>query len=229
MIELRTIIHHDKEYELYVDTDSFQLTTDSVLLAEFLTPKKSDKLLVDFGTGHGDLLFLLNATCSLKMIGIEMQDSISKLAEKSIYHNGIEKEIKIIHDKIQNIGSYLKPNSTDIVITNPPYFKETASFLKSEKKAKATARHELEISFKELAKYANLILKNKGRFVFIQRTERLIEIIKILKENHLEPKKIQFVHYQNNKNSAVFLMEARKNGGTTLQVMPPLFINERTK
>ena len=73
-------------------------------------------------------------------------------------------------------------------------------------------------------------LKNNGVFAMVHRTDRIIEIISILKKYNLEPKKIQFVYPYENKESNIVLIEARKNGNSGgVKVLSPVFAHKENK
>ena len=69
------------------------------------------------------------------------------------------------------------------------------------------------------------MLKNKGYFYLVHRTERLEEIIHTLNKYNLRIKNIQFVYTKDNDNSSLVLIKALKNGNFGLKVNPPIFIN----
>ena len=69
-------------------------------------------------------------------------------------------------------------------------------------------------------------MKINGNFALIHRTDRLIDIIKLLTENNLMPKKIQFIYPKKNQQSSLVLIESSKNGRIGLKILPPLYIHE---
>ncbi len=225
MIRLESITHQDGVCSLYTDNSLFQLTTDSVLLADFVKLHSRCRLLVDFGTGLGVIPLLLSMRSDISMIGFEIQSSIAALAQKSVLYNQLEDQITIISDKVQNCLQYLKVNSVDVVVCNPPYFKAKNQSIISSNQHKAFARHEMMLTFLDVVDSAKKILKNQGKLFFIQRTERFLEIVQLLQQAHLEPKRVQFVYYPHSNTSIVFLMEAVKNGKAGLTVDSPLILN----
>ena len=77
----------------------------------------------------------------------------------------------------------------------------------------------------ELIKIVKYLLKNNGSFYMVHRTERLIEIIDLLKSNNLMPKKIQFIYPKKDSSSKLFMIKAVKNGKNGLEVMDSLYIH----
>lgn len=58
----------------------------------------------------------------------------------------------------------------------------------------------------------------------VHRTERLMEILFLMKKYNIEPKKIRFVYPNNAKNSDLVLIEGTLNGKGGLKIMNPLFV-----
>ena len=65
-------------------------------------------------------------------------------------------------------------------------------------------------------------MKDNGNFCLVHRSERLIEIIQILKKYNLEVKRIKFVHETVEKPSFLVYIEAQKCGKPGLIVDKPL-------
>ncbi|MGL4790025.1 MAG: tRNA1(Val) (adenine(37)-N6)-methyltransferase, partial [Anaerotignaceae bacterium] len=89
---------------------------------------------------------------------------------------------------------------------------------------KAIARHEILVTLEDIVKGASRLLKFGGRFYMVHRPHRLADIMCLLRENKLEPKKIRFVHPYVNKEPNMVLVEATRSGKPMVQVLPPLII-----
>ena len=59
-------------------------------------------------------------------------------------------------------------------------------------------------------------------FGLVHRPERLIEIITLMRDNNIEPKKLQIVYPKKNKEAKIILIEGRKNGKCGLKIMKPI-------
>ncbi len=195
--------------DLYCNDNYFKVTTDNLCLTNFIKLRPSDKLLVDFGSGLFIIPILLSCKYDVKIIGIELDNEACLLAHKSIVKNKLEKHITVINDKIQNVRNYFDINSVSVVVCNPPYF-GTGKI--SPNSIKALARHELGMSFDDVLKYANLILKDKGRFYFVYRVERLGDIQELLRKYNFSLKRIQIIYPSAYKRAKLVLVEACKNG-----------------
>lgn len=215
----------DYGIKIYQDNTCFKFSLDSVLLAEFIEVKSSKLNILDLCTGNCVIPLILANKYSNNIVAVELQQKIFNLAKNSVDLNKISKQIKIINDNAINIDKYYKVEYFDIVSCNPPYFKMHQKSIINLNDYKSIARHELKINLEEIISTASRMLKNKGYFYLVHRTERLEEIIYTLNKYNLRIKNIQFVYTKDNDNSSLVLIKALKNGNFGLKVNPPIFIN----
>lgn len=217
------------------NTDMFNFSLDSILLANFVTIKKNDKVIVDLGTGNGPIPLYMSLNTNALIYGIEIQKKSYDLALKSVKINNKEGQIKIINDNIKNTTSLLGVASCDIVVSNPPFFKYIEGKSNINKNDEKTiARHEVLITLEELVQEASTLLKNGGTFAMVHRPDRLLDILTVCSKYHLEPKRLRFVYPKVDAKCNHILIECRKDGlPGGLQVLPPLIIhtndNEHTE
>ncbi|WP_410208066.1 tRNA1(Val) (adenine(37)-N6)-methyltransferase [Fusobacterium sp.] len=217
----------NKNMKIIQRTDHFAFSIDSLLVSEFATITRTTKKIVDLGTGNGVIPLFLSKKSSSKIYGMEIQEISSNLAVRNVKLNNLETQIEIIHDDMKNWRKYFMPNSVDLVVSNPPFFK----FHGEEKQLNdlnqlTLARHEISIDLDTLIKTASSLLKDKGYFTMVHRVDRLIEIIDTMKKYDLEPKKIQFCYSKLDKEGKILLIEGVKYGKTGLRVLPPLFTHD---
>ncbi len=208
------------------DDEYFNFSLDSVLLPNFVKINSNTKNILDLGTGNAPIPMILSTLTSAKLYGIELQDEIYELAKESIELNNLQERITIIHDNMKNLDKYFEPNSFDIIVSNPPYFKINEKSNLNESVQKTIARHEKEITLSEIVSIAKKYLNNNGTFAIVHRTDRLIEIIEEFRKNNIEPKKIQLIYPKKNTESNMVLIEGRKNGNVGLKVLKPLIAHE---
>lgn len=210
------------DYNLKIVQDShfFKFSLDSVLLAEFIKIDLKDKKLLDLCTGNTPLPLVISSRIK-EVFAVELQQSIYNLAKESIEINNI-KNIILINDNIKNLKNYFPGNNFDIITCNPPYFKYNNSTVLNETKEKAIARHELEITLKEIIKIAAEFLRDKGKFCLVHRANRLAEIINELENNNFGIKKIQPVYHTHNSDCSMLLIEAKKNAKSEIKILKPL-------
>jgi len=203
------------------DPDMFNFSLDSVLLPNFITINESTKNILDIGTGNAPIPLILSTKTKAKIIGVEIQKEVSELAKESVKINNLENQIEIINSDIKK--DLFETESFDIITCNPPYFevKEKSKFNKND--YKTIARHEIELTLKELLKISRKLLKNGGTLGIVHRPERLIDILEEMRKNNIEPKKIRLVYPHKNKPANILLIEGKKNGNKGLKILPPLY------
>ena len=91
--------------------------------------------------------------------------------------------------------------------------------------SKTIARHEKTLNLEDIITISKKLLKNNGNIAIVHRTERLIDIIDIMKKNNIEPKKIQFVYPNKNKLSNILLIEGTKNGKPGVKILEPIYLH----
>lgn len=213
-----------KNLKIIQNTEGFCFGIDAVLLSDFAKDIRNNSKVLDLGTGTGILSILLTAKTNLaKIYGIEIQEKVADMAKRSVALNNLESKIEIINKNIKELDETFEKNSFDSIVTNPPY-KKLETGRKNEKENKFISRHEVTASLEDFIKISFNLLKDRGSLYMVHRPERLAEIIYILKKNKLEPKKIRFVHSNNEQEPKLVLIKAIKNAKEFLKVEKPLFI-----
>ena len=209
-----------KNMYIMQDTEMFNFSLDSVLLANFVTINKSDKSILDIGTGNAPIPLILTNRTNAKITGVEIQKESYELALESVEINKLENQIEIINDDINNFYKKCVSDSFDIITCNPPFFKNVIT---NDSNYKLLARHEKTLNLEQILIIAKKLLKNNGVIALVNRPERMIDIITEMKNNNIEPKKIQLVYPFKGKNANILLIEGSKNGKPGLKILPPLF------
>ena len=212
------------------DKNYFNFSLESILLPNFIKVNKSDNKIIDLGCGNLPIPLIINYLYPEKeIIGIELQKEIYDLAIETLKINNLENKIKVLNIDIKDIKSYFNSESFDIVISNPPYFNKNEQTKINDNKVKSIARHEIAITLEEIIEKASFLLKNKGKFGLVHRTERLDDVIILLKKYNIEPKKIQFIYPKIDKPSNLFLLEGVKNTGKGIKVLKPLIVHDKKR
>ena len=214
-----------KNLKIYQDDDYFKFSLESILLPNFVTINLKDQKILDLCSGNAPIPLVLSTKTKKKIIGVELQKEIFALAKKSIEINHLEDQITILNEDVKNLKNIFEGDTFDIITVNPPYFKISDNSYLNNNKIKTNARHEKSLTLEELIKIVKYLLKNNGSFYMVHRTERLIEIIDLLKSNNLMPKKIQFIYPKKDSSSKLFMIKAVKNGKNGLEVMDSLYIH----
>ena len=213
-----------KNRKIYQDTDCFSFSLDSVMLANFVTIRLKDKRIVDLGCGNGVIPLIMSLRTDKNIIGVEIQDKLADMANRSIKYNNLSEQIKIINCNMKDYINNDTFESFALVTCNPPYFKVNEKNYFNDSPEKVIARHEVEITLEDLLVVVKKLLKNNGNFAMVHRTDRLMEIITLFRKNNIEPKRIRFVHEKINKESTLVLIEGQKNGNVGLKVEAPFVL-----
>lgn len=212
-------------FKIIQNKDKFCFGMDAVLLSGFAKANEGE-LVVDLGTGNGILPILLKAKTKGKhFTGIEIQNEIAEMAERSVKLNRLEDDITIINDDIKNTKKLFDPESIDVVVSNPPYMIENHGITNPES-PKAIARHEIRCDFSDIASAAKYLLKNGGRLYIVHRPFRLVELFSTLTKNGLEPKRMKLVYPYIDHEPNMVLIEAVKGGKSRITVEKPLIVYE---
>lgn len=209
---------------IYQDDDCFLFSLDSMLLANFVTIRLSDKKIIDFCSGNAPVPMLLSFRTQARIFGVELQNYIYKMGLDSIVENKMDKQITFINDDINNIKKYFSSESFDVVTCNPPYFKYKHDSLVNINDKKTVARHEVTMKLEDVIVNAKYLLKTGGVFAMVHRPDRLIEIINMMQKNNIEPKRLRIVYPKYGKDANMILIEGIKNGKSGLKILKPLIV-----
>ncbi|MDU2063850.1 MAG: tRNA1(Val) (adenine(37)-N6)-methyltransferase [Sporomusaceae bacterium] len=214
-------------YRILQHEEEFAFSLDAVLVAHFAFLRPKAKAL-DLGTGTGVIALLLAARGAGEITGIECNARMVDLARRSVALNDLDETIKILSGDYSCPGDFaadLPPGSLDLVIANPPY-RLLGTGQKNAKAGVATARHEVNASLSDVLKAAAYWTKFRGRFVMVHLPERMTEILVLMHQAGLEPKRLRLVHPLVHKPANMMLVEGVRGGKSGLTVLPPLIVHE---
>ena len=214
----------DGELKIFQDTEMFKFSLDSVLLSNFVTINKSIDKVLDIGTGNSPIPLMLTKRTKAKIDAIEIQEESYKLGYESIKYNNLQNQVNIILGDIREKYKELENNSYDTIISNPPYYRQNVKIPLHE--SKQIARNEQSLSLNDIFVISKKLLKDGGNVSIVIDTERLTEVIELMKNNSIEPKRLQFVYPKETKNSKILLIEGTKNGKPGIKVLNPIFIQD---
>ena len=203
--------------------EGFRFGMDSVLLAHFAQIKPQDHV-ADFGTGSGVLpLLLAGRNKGNTFICFEIQKSYAEMARRTMQMNGLEERVQIIHGDAGKAYENIKCCSMDAVICNPPYG-IPGTTLVSPFADRSIARNQELNTMKGFLKSAFMILKGRGKFITVFPASRMLHIMQMLQEAHLEPKRFQMVYPDAEKSANLVLIESVKDAKPMLHPMEPLIV-----
>jgi tRNA1Val (adenine37-N6)-methyltransferase len=206
--------------------DGYRFSIDAILLANFVTLKKHERLL-DVGSGCGIIpIYLSKQGFENKMIGVEIQKDLFDLSLRNKTVNGCD-NIDFINGDIVSYVGHFKKAPFHVVISNPPYTKEKSG-RKSPHHSRLLARYETSLDLERLISVSSSLLFKKGRFYIIYPARRLGELIYSARSGKLELKRVRFIYPKKNEEANLFLAEFIKEGGIGTTIQQPLYIYENS-
>ena len=122
-MEVKNRLLNFKNAYIYQNDDWFKFSLDSVLLANFVTINLRTKKILDLATGNAPIPMLLTYRTKAEVYGVELQEEIYNLGQKSIVENDMLNQIHLLNIDVKNTNEYLGFEKFDVVTCNPPYFK----------------------------------------------------------------------------------------------------------
>lgn len=214
--------------DLYIvqDTNMFNFSLDSVLLPNFVSLNKNIKNILDIGCGNAPIPLILSTKTKAKITGIEIQEEVYKMAKESVEINNLGEQIEIVNADINEIYKNYKVGSFDLITCNPPYFKYLDTSNINSNDYKTLARHEIKLNIEQIMTISKYLLNNNGIIGIVHRPERLSDIIQAMRNNNIEPKRIQYIYPHENSEANILLVEGRKNGRPGVKILPPLISHD---
>lgn len=210
-------------YRIIQNPAKFCFGMDAVLLSGFVRVKPGAKVL-DLGTGTGIIPLLVEAkTQAAQISAIEIQEESADMARRSVQLNGLEDRINIVTGDLREAVKFFDAASFDVVTCNPPYMIGQHG-LTNPDEPKAIARHEILCTLEDVVRTAAKLLKPGGYFCMVHRPFRLAEIITVMTEYKLEPKRMKFVFPYVDKEPNMVLVEGCRGGKPRMTVEKPLIV-----
>lgn len=216
------------DYRVLQKAKGFRFSIDAVLLAHFAAAAVHKRTrVIDLGTGTGVIPLLLCGHTSVdSVIGLEIQPEIADMAGRSVALNSLEDRIRIITGDLRSPGKDFHSSSCDVITCNPPYMPPNRG-MASPEHSMAVARHEITCTLDDVSRFAEVMLKDRGKLFMIHRADRIVDIASKLRSRHLEPKRLRFVYPKPGKPANLILVEAMKKGQPHCSVDPPLYVYDQ--
>ena len=202
----------------------FSFSLDAVLLSKFVNIPIQKGKIADLCSGNGVIPLLLSTRTKGKIIGVEIQERLFNMAERSIKYNGLSEQIKMVHGDIKSFPKEIGNDKFDVVTCNPPYFPTPSQEEINRNEHFAIARHEIMCTLEDVVQNTSQLLRQGGKAAFVHRPGRLMDILSLMREYRLEPKRLQFVYPKASKEANTILIEGIKDGSPDLKVLPPLVV-----
>jgi tRNA1Val (adenine37-N6)-methyltransferase len=206
--------------------DAFNFSLDSTLLAHFVSIPKKTKQIIDLGCGNAPIPLFLTLRTNASIIGVEIQNEIADLANRSVTMNNLSHQIQIINQDLKHIYKIVGANRFDVVTCNPPFFPYVESSNVNKNDYLTIARHEVKATLNDVVSEAKKLLVDGGVLAIVHRASRLPDCIETFRQHHIEPKRIRFIYPKANSAEALsVLIEGKLNGNPGgVKVLKPLYV-----
>lgn len=203
--------------------EGFRFGIDAVLLANFAVIKKGHHV-IDLCSGTGIIPFIIaGKTEALKITGIEIQEDMVQMANRSVQFNKLYDRVSFINGDLKNLDLLKSIPKADVITVNPPYKLANSGIVNPNDKM-AIARHEICCTLEDVIIACRILLKDNKRMFMVHRPDRLADIITLMRKHKIEPKRIQMVHPNTKKAPNIVLIEGQRDGGAFLKWEPPLYV-----
>ncbi|MGU3465861.1 tRNA1(Val) (adenine(37)-N6)-methyltransferase [Methylobacterium sp. C33D] len=200
--------------------------TDAVLLARLLTPRAGDRL-CDVGAGTGAVGLACAALVpGLRPTLIERDPTLAGLARANAALNGIEAQI-VVADMLapaaERRAAGLRPDSFDVVLTNPPFF-AAGGHRASPHPGRAAAHTFAGGDLDAWIRACTAILRPGGQLGLIHRADALPACLDAL-EGRYGGLTIRPVHPRGDVPAIRVLIAATRGSRAVPSLLPPLILH----
>ena len=203
---------YSDDLKIIQDKTAFSFSLDTLLLASAAKDVIHDRYkVVDLCAGNCAATIYMAYFNRAKYDAIEIQDEAASQARRSVALNNMENRITVYQDNVRNAPQFLRKDSYDVVVVNPPYFKVPKGHEVNPDRKKAIARHEILINLEEIIEVASGLLKMKGKMFMVHRPERLGEIAYYCMKHDLSIKVVQPFVSHRGEDSNLVIVEAVKH------------------
>lgn len=198
--------------------------TDAVLLADFAKAKQNDKM-VDLGTGCGIIPLLVLRDKPIKTVyGVDISKEATDLAEKAKEELGLS-NFTVINSDLKDLKGKVDFGCHTLVTCNPPYKAPNAG-LKNPDEFLKVARHEVACTLRDIIEVSAKLLQTSGRLCICHRPERLAQLMSLMSECKIEPKRLRLVCQRKGEEPWLCLVEGKRCAKAGLRIEPTLYVEE---
>lgn len=187
------------------------------MLAASVVAGEQDRVL-ELGAGVGVASLALSWRTKANVTGLELQPEYAQLAQKNATENGIE--FIVVPGDLRNMPDVLKQQSFDQVIANPPYYLGGTN-------SDNVGRDSSLRDGADLSAWVDAAIKRlkpKGYMTFIQRADRLQDLIKGC-DSRVGDLRILPVSARVGRDAELVILRARKGAKGPLKLLAPIVLH----
>lgn len=192
-----------KQFRIEQAHSGMKVTTDGCLFGGWAANqirKQEPNRVLDIGAGTGLLsLMLAQMTNKSEIIAVEINEKAHQEAKQNFQESPWSDRLNCIHSSLQE----LKSEKYDLIICNPPFFKDSQ---KGSDPNKNQAVHSESLNTEDLLHHVLRLLDPKGRFYLLYPEWEMNTFISLAEKEGLFPS--QKVIVRNEKDQAIFRIMA---------------------
>ncbi|MBF0247275.1 MAG: methyltransferase [Alphaproteobacteria bacterium] len=204
--------------------DGYRAAVDPVLLAASLRARAGETAL-DLGCGVGAAMLSAAARLDgVRFDGLELQPHLAALARSNAAANGVQDRVRVFTGDILAPPAEIRPDGYHHVFANPPYLGAERGNPPPDP-SKRAAHVEGDAGLGDWVRQALKFCRTKGSITFIQRADRLAELLA-----HLDGPAGEIVVFplwpRAGQPAGRVIVRARKGIRTPLALAPGLALHE---
>jgi tRNA1(Val) A37 N6-methylase TrmN6 len=150
----------------------YRVAIDPVFLAAAV-PAEPHQLVLDVGCGAGAAMLCLAARVPhSRVVGLEMQRDLVRLAGDNVILNGLESRASVMIGDLLHPPPRLSPGAFDHVMANPP-FQERGHATPTPALGKSAATVEGEADLAAWVRFSLAMVRANGTITFVHRADRI--------------------------------------------------------
>ncbi len=214
------------ELKIIQSHEVFCFSMDAVLLGRFASVPKRGRI-IDLCTGNGAIPLIMSTRSPYaRFVGVEIQPRLHDMAQRNVELNGLGTRIAMHLGDVKEAAKDFGYGQFDLVTCNPPYM-PAKSGEQNENEHLAIARHEILLKLEDVIRVSSQLLKTGGKAALVHRATRLIDIVTLMRQYGIEPKRMRLVHPRRDAEPNMVLIEGVRGGKPELRIQPPLIVYEQ--
>jgi tRNA1(Val) A37 N6-methylase TrmN6 len=202
----------------------YRFSVDAPILADFLPSCPLEEAL-EVGTGCGIISMLaLYKKKFAKIVGMEIQEKLSRLARLNAEKNGFNRQFQPVHGDFNE--RYKDFSGIKTIFSNPPFFETHRGRLSPNEEIR-DAKTETKLKLKDLLIKSRAILGKESSLYLILPYDRWNDLIKISRGIGLFPRKIREVFSFKDGKPGRFLVQLTTNDVSPEKMGPLIIFKEK--
>jgi tRNA1(Val) A37 N6-methylase TrmN6 len=149
----------------------YRVAIDPVFLAAAV-PAEPHQLVLDVGCGAGAAMLCLAARVPhSRLVGLEMQRDLVRLAGDNLILNGLEARASVMIGDLLHPPPRLSPGAFDHVMANPPFHRRGHAETEGGPKTAATIEGHADLG--DWVRFSLAMVRSKGSVTFVHRADRI--------------------------------------------------------